>query len=137
MKSLTQKKIKRIGKKYNLLILVLFGSRANNKAKKDSDVDLAFYTRSPMKPKEELSIYEEFVESLEYEKIDLININTNHSPVIRKEIFFNGKPLFEAKEGLFTELKWNAWIDYIDFKKYEKKRMVLLKEKLKEAAVNA
>ncbi|MBD3203665.1 hypothetical protein GF327_05180 [Candidatus Woesearchaeota archaeon] len=129
--------LQKIAKKYNLLVLVLFGSRADNTYSKDSDFDFAFYTKKPMKTEKEISLYEDLVKILETEKIDIININTNHSPIVRKEIFFMGKPIYEVKNGFFDDLKWAAWFDYIDFQKYEVKRRKILEKQLEEAAADA
>ncbi|MBU0758245.1 MAG: nucleotidyltransferase domain-containing protein [Nanoarchaeota archaeon] len=122
--------------KHNLLLFILFGSRAKNSQKKDSDYDFAFYTKKPISANKEITLFEDLMEIVKNEKIDLVNINTNHSSIVRKEIFMNGIPLFEKKKGLFENFKWASWIDYIDFSIFEDRRVALLKKQL-EASVNA
>lgn len=126
-------KLKSIAKKYNLAVLILFGSRASSKHKKDSDYDFAFYTNQKFKVKEEIALFEDIMGVLKIEKIDLININTNHCAHLRYEVFSKGVCLYEKKEGIFAFMRGNAWVDYMDYKRFEKNRLNLLKKDIEES----
>jgi predicted nucleotidyltransferase len=119
-----------LAKKYNLSLFILFGSRASNTHKKTSDYDFAFYKDKTISLKNEQNIFEEIMTILKYEKVDIININTNHSHYLRNEIFSKGICIYENQEGKFNEFKQRAWFDYKDFEKYYKAHSEVLKRKI-------
>lgn len=125
-------KLTKISKKYNLSILILFGSRANGSYKKNSDYDFAFMAKKPLLVEEEINLFNDIMELLGNENIDLINISTNTSAKLRYEIFFKGIPLYESSSLLFKELKGRAYIDYIDFKRYNKNGLERIKKRIEE-----
>jgi uncharacterized protein len=125
----TREKLKNLAKKYNLDLLILFGSRAQKTNKKYSDFDLAFY-KSDISTKEEMRLFEDIINIIEFEKIDLVNISTNHNAKLRNEIFSKGQPIYQKRKGLFFELKGKAWIDYQDFRRFEPKNAQILKRSI-------
>ncbi|MFW6025006.1 MAG: type VII toxin-antitoxin system MntA family adenylyltransferase antitoxin [Candidatus Woesearchaeota archaeon] len=110
------KKIKNLCKKYDVDLLILFGSRANNKHKNSSDYDIAFFSRNGLSNDDENILYKEIISVLNFEKLDLINLKKNHSVVLRNEIFSKGELIYESSEGLFKVIKTKVWMDYHDFK---------------------
>lgn len=121
---------KQLAKKHKLSLLILFGSRAKKTHKSDSDYDIAFYTKKSLTINQEQSLFEDIMNLLKTEKIDLININKNYDPLLRNEIFQHGKCLYEETKYLFDKLKGDAWIDFIDFQPYYKKQSEILKNKI-------
>jgi predicted nucleotidyltransferase len=119
-----------LSKKYKLKLLILFGSRAKGNYTENSDWDFAFLPKSGFTFEQEESLFNDLMKILDYEKIDLININKPKNYIIIKNIFFEGKLIYENKIGLFTDMKWNSWITYLDFKKYYDKRFELTKKEL-------
>lgn len=118
----------KIAKKFNLKLLILFGSRASKKFTKKSDYDFAFLSDKNISSKEEINIFNEIQKLIKNENIDLINISNNHDVKLRHEIFSKGSILFESRKFLFKELAGKIYIDYIDFQKFEKNRLKLLKK---------
>jgi len=123
-------KFKEIAKKHNLLVFILFGSRANNTDKKNSDYDLAYYAKKELSSEKYLELFEDIMKELKDEKIDLIDINKNKSHLLRYQIFSKGMCLYEFKKGFFNELKYRAWFDYKDFECYYKTQNEIVKRKL-------
>jgi predicted nucleotidyltransferase len=125
--------LQKIAKKYDLDLMVLFGSRAKGGHNKNSDYDIAFW--KILSVDDEIRLFDEIMGILQCENIDLININKNHDVKLRYEIFFNGCVIYEKEKGLFQDLKGRAWIDYMDFKRFSSNRLDLLKKDLEEFEV--
>ena len=107
--------LKKLAKKYNLTVLILFGSRNNNTSNKNSDFDFAYFSQKPLK-ENKFKLWSE-LETI-FKKVDLIELNTTDSIILRYEIFNEGTCIYENKEGIFEDLAGNAWIDYQDNKTY-------------------
>jgi predicted nucleotidyltransferase len=84
-------------------LCILFGSQATGKARRDSDVDIALFSAgNPNLKKHLLSLIGEAEDLFGY-PIDLVIIDDDSDPVLRLEVFQNGKPLYESQQGLFAE----------------------------------
>lgn len=125
-------RISGIAKKYNLKLLILFGSSVRGGAHQKSDIDLAFY---PSKPIDEEKLYEELVQTLKREDIDLVNLAATQDHLIRFEILHTGKVLYEVEKGVKSRMEWQSYFDYIDFKKYYGWRSELIDAKLAEVSI--
>ncbi len=121
----------RIAEKYHLKLLILFGSNVRGGTHQKSDIDLAFY---PSKPVDEEKLYEEFVQALKREDIDLVNLATTQNHLIRFEILHTGKVIYEAEKGVKSRMEWQSYFDYVDFKKYYDWRSELIGVKLAEVS---
>ena len=88
--------LKKIGKKYQLRYLVLFGSRAELIEKKQSDYDIAYSSAIDIDYGEEVFLAEHLARAIKInpEKIDLVNTK-NAGPLLAKEIAINGRLLAE------------------------------------------
>jgi predicted nucleotidyltransferase len=123
--------IRRIAKKYHLKLLILFGSSVRGGTHLKSDIDLAFY---PSKPVDEEKLYEEFVQALAREDIDLVNLATTQDHLVRFEILHTGKVLYEIEKGIKSRMEWQSYFDYVDFKKYYDWRSELIGAKLAQVS---
>jgi len=103
-----------------ILLIVLFGSRAEKKARSDSDFDVAVL----MEEKKSITDFERYSAVLSFlsetlkipsEKIDLTKIN-GANPLLQKEIFSKGQLLF-GNEILFEEYRAVAFREYLDASK--------------------
>lgn len=123
--------IRRIAKKYQLKLLVIFGSSVRGGIHQKSDIDLAFY---PSKSVDEEKLYGEFVQVLKREDIDLVNLATTQDHLVRFEVLNTGKVLYEAEKGIKSKMEWQSYFDYVDFKKYYNWRSELISAKLAEVS---
>jgi predicted nucleotidyltransferase len=121
---LTQSQKEELGavcKRYHILAFFLFGSRAKNKAKATSDWDLAFYSKKELSPSQYLSFHEACMKFFNTEKIDLVDLRFRADPLVAFEILKTGISLYENYEGLVSELRGSAWLDFLDVKEnYER-----------------
>lgn len=96
--SLNEQKISEISKKYGLIFVILFGSRARgDKQNVESDLDIAVLTEK--KPDAHLfgELYSEFSDIFPHEQIDLRFLN-DADLLFQKEVVYDGVLLFGDKE---------------------------------------
>ena len=99
-------------------LFILFGSFIKNKQKLNSDLDIALLSKKKLN-KLKLIVQLELIFQKE---IDIVTLTFATDPLLRYEIFFSGKPLFENNFGLFEEEKLKSWKLYIDTKKIRELR---------------
>jgi predicted nucleotidyltransferase len=121
-------RLSEVAKKYNLLTLVLFGSRAVGNEREDSDYDFAYFSKSELDSENYIDLFNDIMELVGNENIDLIDINKNKSHLLRYEIFSKGKCVYEYKKGFFNNLKIMAWFDYKDYEHYYEKQSEIIKK---------
>lgn len=110
----------KLAKKYNLDLIILFGSHASGKVKPDSDVDIAFKGNEPLSFDDEQDLFGELVKLFERDDIDMVNLNTHSDIILLYEIFTAGKVLFQINDWSFSHLRMRSWFDFQDFKRYFK-----------------
>lgn len=105
---LQKKKIKEVGKKYDLKLLLLHGSHATGNERKDSDIDIAALGRKKFDYKTLSKIYSE-MEGLFVNDLD-------------KELDFKSlhgtDPYFIYKVAKDSQLLFGKQIEYDEFKAY-------------------
>ncbi|NVM55260.1 MAG: nucleotidyltransferase domain-containing protein [Candidatus Helarchaeota archaeon] len=114
-------KISSIGKKYNLLLVYLFGSKALGKESKLSDIDIAvllkengrYNLRELM-----LDLIFEFGQIFHSDKIDLLILN-KASYAIQYGVISEGKLLYQTNPEIRSQYETRIIKLYLDFKKYE------------------
>lgn len=101
-------------------MIILFGSQASERARSDSDFDIAVLTVKEKNIRNSLKNYSEILDFLcqvfgvREDKIDLANLN-RANPLLRYNVFFEGKLIF-GNEDEFEEAKAFSFRNYIDAK---------------------
>jgi len=98
-------------------LIVLFGSLASAKRHPLSDVDVAFRVAN-LDRKKRGQIWGEVTDALETDEVDIIYLNEDIPYSLKYEIGSNGRLLYEAKEGAFSDFKVMAAAMWFDFKPY-------------------
>ena len=98
-----KEKIGSIAKKYDLKMILLFGSQVSGKSKNDSDVDIAYLDNQPLDVKKKVDLNSELVDLFVNDRIDQVNLKTA-SPLLLSEVAKNSQLIFGEQ------------IDYIKFK---------------------
>lgn len=96
------KDFKRIANRFNLSLIILFGSYAKGRIRTGSDRDIAVWIDT--KRIDELRLFYEFVNLYQGENIDLLILNTA-DPLIQYEVAANGRLLYEKREGKFRHFQ--------------------------------
>lgn len=115
-----KKRINKIAQKYNLELILLFGSRVSGKIHADSDVDIAVLPKSnkDFGFEKYSSLISDFSGAFFGKKIDLSFIN-QANPLLLKKISENALPLFGSNEK-FIEFKLKAFKYFQDYLPYFK-----------------
>ncbi len=108
-----------IAKKFDLALIILFGSYVSEKIHEKSDIDIAVYLAKE-KPtlKEYSELVEAFHEVFSYKEIDLSFIN-HSDPLFLKKILEKCQLLY-GSVSKFQNLKIYAFKKYQDHKRYFK-----------------
>lgn len=105
--------LKQLATEFDLNLIVLFGSRAEDRARPDSDWDLAVQkVDGRLNSNEYLELIRRFSKTLQGE-VDLVDLIATTDPVLLM-VIAHGKPLFENPAGQFACLQSRAVQVYAD-----------------------
>ena len=111
-----KKEIEELAQKYGLNFLTLFGSQAEEKTHKKSDIDLAYSVKKNLNYKKEYEFINELRQILKSKKeIELLNLK-EASPLLAKNIAFNGKILAEITPHSFANFQMYAFKVFVEAK---------------------
>lgn len=120
--------LQKIFEKHDIKVGVLFGSYAQGTQKTTSDIDIAFYPNYNFKAEDEMKLREEIEKEFSKYSLDIINLKHSNNLYLIFTIFKKGICVYEQRQGMFENMKYNAWMDYIDFNSQYKE----LKERVRE-----
>ncbi|TAN58362.1 nucleotidyltransferase domain-containing protein [Patescibacteria group bacterium] len=123
--------IAEIAKKYNLSLVVLFGSQAQKTVHKHSDIDLAYFSDKPLEIQKESQLICDFMTIFKIDDIDLVSLRSAPS-LLLKNIIDSGAVLYEARSSFFNELQIYAIRKYFDEKRLRDLRSDYLIRKIKQ-----
>ena len=126
-------KLQEIAKKYELVLIVLFGSYARGYANPESDVDIAVQTKLREHDWQwEFDLIKDLVFALDCGNLDIVFINSAN-PLLMFEIATDGIPLYEADEGKFQDFQIYAAKRHNDAFKIYQLEQLYLEGKIEEA----
>lgn len=126
----TLEELTQLSKNFDLNLLILFGSRAKGNFTTKSDFDFAILPPKDFSNEQQEAFFFELMKLFQTENIDLINISKTTDVKVRNEIFQSGFLVYENKQSYFSDLKARAFIDYIDFQKFRKNSLDLVKQRV-------
>ena len=109
---INKKEIEKIAQKYNLEMILLFGSQVNGRAKFDSDVDIAYSAQKLLPTNEKIDLNNDLCDFFKKDIVDQVDIK-NANPLLLYEISQNSKLIF-GKEIDYLEFRAFAFRNYID-----------------------
>lgn len=116
MEKLDEEKIKKIAPKYNLKLLLLFGSRAAGKTHKMSDYDFGFISERKLGYPERSSLAHDLAMLVKFPNVEEVDLK-EAGPFLLKEIVKNNRVLFEA-EGAYADFFSQATRKYFEAKPF-------------------
>ena len=99
-------------KKYDINLLLAFGSYQTERFTKDSDIDLGYLAKRDFSPEEELQLLKDLIMLYRRDRIDLVNVGKT-SPLLMYEIATHGRVLYEENDS-FLRFKLKASARYAD-----------------------
>lgn len=114
--SLSRKKLGEIGEKYQLSLILAFGSHVESKNHPHSDLDIGVLSRKELDFEEYSKLYSDLSEVFAKQNMDLVLIN-QADPLFLKQILKNCQLLYGSKRTL-AELKIFSFKRYCDYQPY-------------------
>jgi len=125
-----EKLIEKVVQKYSLALLLLFGSRASDKAYQGSDFDIAYASKRELDLMEEAQLIVDLAPLFKSENIDLVNLK-KASPLLLYAITKNCQVLYERKALTFVQLRAYAFKQYVETKPLYEAKFKRLQETIK------
>jgi hypothetical protein len=122
---------KKLAQQYPITLIILFGSSAPGKTKKDSDVDIGVYLKDRIGIKEENNLIQDLVHLFKRSNIDTVILNSA-SPVLLFEVIKKGRLLFGKRRNDFLQFKLMVMKRYWEYAKFHKYREMYLNMKEKK-----
>lgn len=101
-----------IAKKHGLKLVVLYGSQASGKTKKNSDIDIAVLGERKIDFKKHIDLIGEFTGLFKTDEVD-VKLLHNTNPLFRYEVMRDGILLYGADYD-FVSFRAYAFRDYMD-----------------------
>ena len=112
MEKIRQDKIEEIARKYNLRLLLLFGSQVSGKTHLMSDFDFGYVGKKELSYTERSSLANELSKLISFSDVEVIDLK-NGSPFLLKEIVKNNKVFFE-EDGAYADFYTASTRIYFD-----------------------
>ena len=122
-------KIKEIAQKYNLEMVLFFGSQVNGRTKPDSDIDIAYSAQKLLSTDEKIGLNNELCDLFHKDIVDQVDIR-NANPLLLHEISTNSQLLF-GKEIDYIKFRTRAFRVFIDSESLFKLKESLIKKRQK------
>lgn len=133
LKPETVKIIEELAKKYDLKLVMLFGSVAKENMREKSDIDIAVLpSDQKFYEKDFASFTYDLMEAEDMEKreIEVVPISSEN-PLLLYHIFYYGKPLYIKNKEKWPEIRSWARFTYEDNQRFFYGREKLLEKKIK------
>lgn len=126
------KKLREIAEKYNLKLLLLFGSRVGNKKflREESDFDVAYLPKKDLDLTKEAKLICDLTPIFRSEKIDLVSLK-KALPFLLYSIFQNCQVLYTDNPLIFYYLRSYTFKKYIETKPLYQERSERINELIK------
>ena len=126
-------KIDNLAKKYNLSLVILYGSHARGQVHKESDIDIAVLGARPIPFEKLIDLNNEFAEIFKVKEIDVKSLhNTNF--LFRYQVMYKGILLY-GKSYNYNSFKSYAFRDYYDSQDLLRLKEVFIKKRLQNLGV--
>lgn len=109
---MSKPEIDHIARKYNLLLVILYGSHASGRTCKESDIDIAVLGTRPITFENLIDLNNEFAEIFKVKEIDVKSLHNTNS-LFRYQVMSKGVLLY-GKSYDYNSFKSYAFRDYYD-----------------------
>jgi predicted nucleotidyltransferase len=117
-------------KKYDINLLLAFGSYQTERFTKDSDIDLGYLAKRDFSLEEELQFLKDLVLLYRRDQIDLVDL-VKASPLLMYETATHGRVLYEENDS-FLRFKLKASARYADTEHLRRMRRNYLNNELSQ-----
>lgn len=121
--------IERIAKEYQLKLVLLFGSQVGKTTHSESDIDVAYLSRSPLNFEKEYHLNYEFTNIFQKDRVDTVDI-TKAPSLLLYAIFQSPQVLFQENEFIFPSYQTYAFKKYVETQPLYDEKFRRLKEQI-------
>ena len=115
MSAIDKKAVVGLAEAHDLSLVVLFGSRASGKARRESDTDIGFVSERQKTPREVAEMQLAFTDALRVPNLDLVDLR-GKSPLFLKQVAERSVLLYEKRRAIFARFKIYALKLYLEAK---------------------
>ncbi|OHB72930.1 MAG: hypothetical protein A2W17_12210 [Planctomycetes bacterium RBG_16_41_13] len=130
---MSKPEIDHIARKYNLLLVILYGSQASGRTCKESDIDIAVLGTRPITFENLIDLNNEFAEIFKVKEIDVKSLHNTNS-LFRYQVMSKGVLLY-GKSYDYNSFKSYAFRDYYDSQDLLRLKEVFIKKRLQNLGV--
>jgi len=112
-----KEKIEEIAKKYQLKLVLLFGSQSNGRTHKESDFDIAYLPKKNLRFEKENYLNYEFTNIFQNDRVDTVDMR-KAPPLLLFGIFQECSVLFQEDELIFPTYRAYAFKKYVEAKPF-------------------
>jgi uncharacterized protein len=123
-------KIDELSERYQLKLVLLFGSRATGKINKESDFDVAYLPEKNLSYEQETDINLQFTFIFSHDRVDTVDLR-KAPPLLLFGIFKNCQVLFAEDDLIFYRYRAYAIKKYIDAEQFYEEKFDKLKNTIK------
>ena len=124
-----KQRIRKLVKKHNLSLVVLYGSQAKGKIRKDSDIDIAVLGTKPISTDDLIALNNDFAQIFEVYNIDVKSLH-NTDPLFRYQVMLNAVLLYGRSYDFFN-FKAYAFRAYHDSKDLFRLKEILIRKRIR------
>jgi len=130
-------KLQQIVKKYQLKLLVYYGSYARQADynPSSSDIDIAFLSHKPLGSEQLFELMSDLIVLHRKSNLDLINLQTA-SGLLKEAVANDGRVLYEETEGYFQGLCPYLYKSYYETSKFRQVKRAIFEKRLAEELIN-
>ena len=122
---LPKKKIVKLCRRHNIVLMILHGSHARGRAHRSSDIDVGILLAKKIDSERYLGLLHDFGEIFG-DGFDPVILN-GAEPLISYQVAIHGKPLYEQRKGAFASFQVQAVSRYLDSKKFRDLEKIYIK----------
>lgn len=116
-----RKEFSKIAKESNIMLAILFGSQANGKTHRNSDVDIAVLTNKILGPMELARLGFEITQKLKIGRLEIVDLR-QATPLLLKEVALKSVLLYEKEKNDFSHFKIQALKLFMETKHFRELR---------------
>ncbi|HZK84536.1 MAG TPA: nucleotidyltransferase domain-containing protein [Desulfosporosinus sp.] len=132
-----QDKLQKLAHRYQLRLLVYYGSYARKEDydPSKSDIDIAFVSKSSLDRHQLFDLMTDLIILHSKSAIDLVNLSTA-SGLLKEAIANDGRAFYEDEEGYFNKLCPYLYKSYYETRKFRQVKQAIFQKKLAEELKN-
>ncbi|MEK7664733.1 MAG: nucleotidyltransferase domain-containing protein [Patescibacteria group bacterium] len=129
-----KEKIEELAKKYQLKLILLFGSRVDGKIHKESDYDVAYLPLKKLSFDQENYLNYDFTGIFHHNRVDTIDIG-RAKPLLLFGVFRKCQVLYQQNDLIFPTYRAYVFKKYIESKPFYEEKFRRLKEEIKKIKI--